>query len=79
MNVNIGEIAKIKLIFYIFVWLLLLPNAQYIITDFIHLHNTKAMLVWLDIFMLFNFSCTGLLLAVVSINDVFQIIKKNGV
>ena len=68
--------SKFMLILILFIWLLFLPNAPYIITDFIHLHHTKANLVWLDIFILFAFSSTGLLLAILSLSDIYKIIKQ---
>lgn len=68
--------SKFKLIIALFIWLLFLPNAPYIITDFIHLHHTKANLVWLDIFILFAFSSTGLILAIISLSDIYKIIKQ---
>lgn len=68
--------SRLKLISMMILWLLFLPNAPYIITDFIHLHHSKANLVWLDIFILFSFSLTGLLLAIVSMQEVYQTIKN---
>lgn len=76
IRINIKEISKFKLKFLVFVWLIFLPNAPYIITDFIHLHHSKSVLIWLDIFLLFSFSCTGLLFTVISLNDIFKIIKQ---
>ena len=75
-NLNIRITTKLKLISMVFIWLMFLPNAPYIITDFIHLHHSKSILVWLDIFLLFSFSSTGLLLAIISLNDVFKAIKQ---
>ncbi|WP_170063254.1 DUF1361 domain-containing protein [Polaribacter porphyrae] len=68
--------SKLKLIVILFIWLLFLPNAPYIITDFIHLHHIKSTLIWLDIFLLFTFSFTGLLLAIISITDIYKIIQQ---
>ena len=70
------NISKNKLIIALFVWLLFLPNAPNIITDFIHLNYVKANIVWLDIFILFSFSTTGLLLAIVSLYDIYKIIEQ---
>ena len=58
-RIEILKTSKIKLIIILFVWLLFLPNAPYIITDFIHLHYSTSTLIWLDIFTLFTFSVTG--------------------
>jgi uncharacterized membrane protein len=68
--------SKLKVILALFIWLLFLPNAPYIITDFIHLHPIKANIVWLDIFILFAFSSTGLVLAILSLTDVYKLIQQ---
>ncbi len=73
---NTKEVSKIKLIPIIFIWLIFLPNAPYIITDFIHLHHSKSILIWLDIFVLFSFSITGLLISIISLYDIYEIIKQ---
>jgi uncharacterized membrane protein len=73
-RIEILKTSKIKLIIILFVWLLFLPNAPYIITDFIHLHYSTSTLIWLDIFILFTFSVTGLLLSIISLNDIYKII-----
>lgn len=59
---------------YILLWLFFLPNAPYIITDFIHFKTDNPM-VWFDLFLLFSFANTGLLLAIISIKDIFSIIE----
>jgi len=66
--------TKIKTFIGIFIWLLFLPNAPYIITDFIHLHHLKSTLVWYDLYMLFSFAFTGLLLAIMSMDTIYDII-----
>lgn len=49
------------------VWLLFLPNAPYIITDFIHLRHRSPVPFMFDIILLFLFSFTGLALGLLSI------------
>lgn len=59
----------------ILIWLLFLPNAPYIITDFIHFKPNRPM-VWFDLFLLFSFANTGLLLAIISSRDIYLLVKE---
>ena len=42
-------------------WLLLVPNAYYMITDLMHIQNASQQTIWYDSLMLFSFAFTGLL------------------
>ena len=59
-------------------WLLFFPNALYIITDLIHLDESKGDVpVWYDAILLFTCSVTGLIMAFVSLYQVENFLKKN--
>ncbi len=48
-------------------WLLFLPNAPYLLTDFIHLEDKTTLQVWYDTIMLATYAVTGYALAIVSL------------
>src|SRR5436190_15134694 len=48
-------------------WLLFLPNAPYIVTDFIHLDRLRRTPLWLEGITLSAFAWTGILLGFVSL------------
>jgi uncharacterized membrane protein len=49
------------------VWLAFLPNAPYLLTDFMLLRDIHGMPVWFDVALLTTFAWTGLLLGFVSV------------
>lgn len=51
---------KLWLFFGTALWLLFLPNAPYIITDFLHFKKESAMPEWYDVLLLASCSCSGL-------------------
>lgn len=53
-------------------WLLFLPNAPYLITDFIHLHKRAGIPLMFDLVLLFLFSFTGLALGLLSVQRTEQ-------
>ncbi len=64
--------------FLLAAWLLFFPNALYIITDLIHLENSRADVpVWFDAILIFTSSVTGLIMAFASLYQVEKYLQKN--
>jgi uncharacterized membrane protein len=57
-------------------WLLFLPNAPYIVTDFVHLSRTSPAPLWLDGVELSVFAWTGVLLGFVSLYLVHAVVRQ---
>jgi uncharacterized membrane protein len=58
------------------VWLLFLPNAPYLVTDFIHLRARPPVPVWFDILLLLSAAGTGLLLGYGSVMVVQRVVAR---
>jgi uncharacterized membrane protein len=66
-----------KILFSIglFAWILFIPNAPYLVTDFIHLGEIRSVPAIYDIFLLFSSATVGLALCFNSFFHIEQIIK----
>lgn len=71
-----------KLLFLsaLMVWLLFLPNAPYIITDLLHVSQSRYSYVWYDILMILTFAISGLVFGYQSLRMVsLVVLQKAGV
>ena len=71
-----STIHKFSVGIWLVIWLFFLPNAPYIITDFIHISHSEGALIWLDILLITSFAYNGLILYFLSIKDFQKIIRN---
>ena len=57
-------------------WLLFLPNAPYIVTDFMHIEELPQVPLWYDVALIASCAGTGLLLGYSSLADVQAVIAR---
>jgi uncharacterized membrane protein len=58
------------------VWLLFLPNAPYLLTDFVHLGSREDAPLWFDIVLFASFAWTGMLLGFLSIFVMQSVVRR---
>ncbi|MEL6811937.1 MAG: DUF1361 domain-containing protein [Bacteroidota bacterium] len=70
------KINKSWLLLCTAIWLAFLPNAPYIVTDFIHLTHLQSHLKLLDFILISAFALSGLLCYVLSLNEMKQLLLQ---
>lgn len=63
-------------ILFCVLWLLFLPNAPYIITDFLHLEPRAGVPLWYDVGFIMAIALNGLFLGIASLRAVHDIIRQ---
>jgi uncharacterized membrane protein len=61
----------------LFLWLILVPNSFYIITDLFHLDLNEDVPLWYDLALLFSFAWTGLLIGLSSVHQVEKLLSNH--
>jgi uncharacterized membrane protein len=69
--------SKWKFLFYVFVWLLFVPNAFYIITDLFHLDINETVPLWYDLALLLSFAWSGILFGILSVRQMEKLFEKH--
>jgi uncharacterized membrane protein len=59
-----------------FSWLVFLPNAPYLLTDFVHLAPRSGVPLWYDVMLLFSFALLGLFQFEYSLIHIRQVIRR---
>jgi uncharacterized membrane protein len=57
-------------------WLVFLPNAPYLITDFVHLQPGRDFIYWYDLIMFFAFAWTGIFSGLISLYLMQEIVAR---
>ena len=57
-------------------WLLLLPNAFYIITDLFHLRDRETVPLWFDLVIIISFAWNGLITGVLSMRQMEKLFNQ---
>jgi len=73
LRTNKNNISKIFFVAGLILWFLFLPNAPYVITDFIHLGRIHAVPIMFDIFVLFTSAWVSLLMGLYSLVNIEKI------
>lgn len=68
--------SRVKLLAFVFIWILFMPNSFYILTDLFHLNNMSKGDSWYDLTLILSFAWNGILFGILSIYKMELLLKK---
>jgi uncharacterized membrane protein len=67
---------RIRWIAALVLWLFFLPNAPYLVSDFVHLRMRSGVPLWYDIVLLSSFAFAGMVYGVVALSIVHDMVRE---
>jgi uncharacterized membrane protein len=61
----------------LYIWLLFLPNAPYIVTDMVHLYQRSPVPFWYDMFLVLLSAINGMVMGFISIKQTETVIRRH--
>lgn len=73
---HLAQTDRIAMGIFSLLWLLFLPNAPYMVTDFIHLRSRALVPMWYDILLLTTFTFLGFWLWIISVRQMHHVMLR---
>lgn len=70
------QLSKLSLITWLGIWLLLIPNAFYIVTDLFHLREREGIPLWYDLALIMSFAWNGLIVGILSVRQIEKVLQS---
>jgi uncharacterized membrane protein len=70
-----AHLKWIQLLILLLLWLIVFPNAPYMLTDYRHLQGSYGLALLIDFISILYFAVLAFVIAVISLNDIRQVLK----
>lgn len=74
-HIHQAKVSRIEYVVAGFLWLILFPNAPYLITDLVHIGESQAVPLWFDVLLIFSTAWVGLQFAFYSLFHIEQLLR----